>query len=171
MGYTKHPLAVLPEALEGVNALMSEGFEMPGGGAIATAHDVYRFAEALRRGGELEGARILSPALLQLATTNHTGSEPNHLFDSLCEARGWDDFPAYIGLGFFLRGDGIFATPFGLTASSATFGGLGAGSTLFWVDPQRELVFVCLTTGLIEDSRNFERLQRLSDLVLAAVDD
>jgi hypothetical protein len=32
-------------------------------------------------------------------------------------------------------------------------------------------VFVCLTTGLIEDSRNFERLQRLSDLVQAAVVD
>ena len=58
--------------------------------------------------------------------------------------------------------------PFGLTASSGTFGGLGAGSTLFWVDPERDLLFVCLTTGLLEESRNFERLQRLSDLALAA---
>jgi hypothetical protein len=40
---------------------------------------------------------------------------------------------------------------------------------MFWVDPQRELVFVCLTAGLLEESRNFERLQRLSDLVLSAV--
>jgi CubicO group peptidase (beta-lactamase class C family) len=48
---------------------------------------------------------------------------------------------------------------------------VGAGSTMFWVDPQRELVFVCLTVGLLEESRNFERLQQLSDLVLSAVVD
>ena len=160
-----------PEALESINVLHSESFEMPGGGALGTAHDLFRWTEALRRGGELDGARILSPALLKLALTNHTGSEPNHIFDAMCEARGWDQFPAYLGLGFFLRGVGIFPMPFGLTASSDTFGGLGAGSTMFWVDPQRDLAFVCLTTGVLEDSRNFERLARLSDLVLAAVVD
>jgi CubicO group peptidase (beta-lactamase class C family) len=159
------------EALEAMNAQMTESFEMPGGGAVGTAQDLFRWTDALRRGGELDGARILSPALLKLATTNHTGSEPNHLFDSLCESRGWEPFPAFIGLGFFLRGEGIFPMPFGLTASSNTFGGLGAGSTMFWVDPERDLAFVCLTTGLMEDSRNFERLQRLSDLVLAAATD
>jgi CubicO group peptidase (beta-lactamase class C family) len=73
-------------------------------------------------------------------------------------------------MGFFLRGEGIYTVPFGLTSSPKTFGGLGAGSAVFWVDPDRELVFVCLTTGILEDSRNFERLQRLSDLALAAVE-
>ena len=61
--------------------------------------------------------------------------------------------------------------PFGLTASPRTFGGLGAGSTMFLVDPERELVFVCLTVGLVEESRNFDRLQRLSDLVFSAITD
>ena len=61
--------------------------------------------------------------------------------------------------------------PFGVTASSDTYGGLGAGSTMFWVDPERDLAFICLTTGVLEDSRNFERMQRLSDLALAAVID
>ncbi len=166
-----HPGLFPREALEGMNAQMTEAFEMPGGGAVGTAHDLFRWTDVLRRGGELDGARILSPALLKLAITSHTGSEPNHLFDSWCETRGWESFPAFIGLGFFLRGEGIFPMPFGLTASSSTFGGLGAGSTMFWVDPERDLAFVCLTTGLMEDSRNFERLQRLSDLVLAAVTD
>jgi CubicO group peptidase (beta-lactamase class C family) len=167
----RSPAIFPPEALEAINVLMSEEFEMPGGGALGTAHDLFRWAEALRRGGELDGERILSPALLELATTNQTGDEPNHIFDSMCEARGWDDFPANIGIGFFLRGEGVFPMPFGLTASADTFGGLGAGSTMFWVDPWRDLVFVCLTTGLLEDSRHFERMQRLSDLVLAAVTD
>jgi CubicO group peptidase (beta-lactamase class C family) len=61
--------------------------------------------------------------------------------------------------------------PFGATASSGSFGGLGAGSTMFCVDPERELAFVCLTTGALEDSRNFERMQRLADLVLASIVD
>ena len=61
--------------------------------------------------------------------------------------------------------------PFGLAASPRSFGGLGAGSTMFWVDPERELVFVCLTAGLIEESRNVDRLQRLSDLVFSALTD
>jgi CubicO group peptidase (beta-lactamase class C family) len=167
----RSPGLFAPELLEALNGLLGETTEIPGGGAVSTAHDVFRWAEALRRGGELDGARILSPALLDLATRNHTGAEPNHLFDYAREARGWDEYPAFLGLGFFLRGEGIFPMPFGLTASPWTFGGLGAGSTMFWVDPARELVFVCLTAGLLEESRNIERLQRLSDLVLSAVTD
>jgi CubicO group peptidase (beta-lactamase class C family) len=165
------PGIIPPEALESINVMHSETFEMAGASALGTAHDLFRWAEALRRGGELDGARILSPALLTLALTNHTGDEPNHIFDAMCEARGWDPFPAFLGLGFFLRGEGIFPMPFGATASSGSFGGLGAGSTMFWVDPERDVSFVCLTTGALEDSRNFERMQRLSDLVLAAVTD
>jgi CubicO group peptidase (beta-lactamase class C family) len=166
----RSPGLFVPELLEALNALLDETAEIPGGGAVSTAYDVFRWAEALRRGGELDGVRILSPALLDLATRNHTGREPNHLFDCLREARGWDEYPALLGLGFFLRGEGIFPMPFGLTASPHSFGGLGAGSTMFWVDPERDLVFVCLTAGLLEESRSFDRLQRLSDLVFSAVD-
>jgi len=42
---------------------------------------------------------------------------------------------------------------------------------MFWVDPERDLTFVCLTAGLLEEAANFRRLQRLSDLVVAAVMD
>jgi CubicO group peptidase (beta-lactamase class C family) len=160
-----------PDLLEAMNVLFDEATEMPGGGGLATAQDIFRWAEMLRRGGDLKGSRILSPAILDLATRNHTGEEPNHIFDFAREMRGWDDYPAYLGLGFFIRGEGIFPMPFGLTASPRTFGGLGAGSTMFWVDPRRELVFVCLTAGLLEESRNIDRLQRLSDLVLSAITD
>jgi CubicO group peptidase (beta-lactamase class C family) len=160
-----------PELLEAMNFLLAEDSEIPGGGAISTGRDILRWAEMLRRGGEIDGTRVLSKALLELATQNHTGQLPNRLFDYMREARGWDEFPAYLGLGFFLRGSGIFPTPFGLTSSPSSFGGLGAGSTMFLVDRERELSFVCLTSGLLEESRNFERLQRLSDLVLASIID
>lgn len=167
----RSPGLFVPEILEAFNSMITEKTEIPGGGAFSTAFDVFRFAEMLRRGGELDGARILSPALIELATQNQTGTKPNHLFDSLREMRGWDEYPAALGLGFFLRGEGIFPSPFGLTASPRTFGGLGAGSTMFWVDPERELVFLCLTAGLLEESRNIERLQQLSDLTLSALTD
>ena len=80
-------------------------------------------------------------------------------------------FPAYLGLSFFLRGKGHFPTPHGLTASPGTFGGMGAGSTLFWVDPERDLTFVFLSAGLLEDGRSILRHQRLSDMVIASVVD
>ena len=42
---------------------------------------------------------------------------------------------------------------------------------VFWVDPERDLTFVCLTAGVMEDSDNILRFQRLSDLVVAATVD
>jgi CubicO group peptidase (beta-lactamase class C family) len=160
-----------PEMLEAFNVLLTEEAEIPGAGGLSTADDIFRFAEALRRGGELGGARILSPAMLRLATTNHTGLMPNSLWDYAREMRGWDEFPAFLGLGFFLRGTGVFPMYFGSMASPGTFGGVGAGGTMFWVDPERDLIFVCLTAGLLEETRSMERFQRLSDLVLAALTD
>ena len=158
-----------PEMLEAFNVLLKEDAEIPAGGAVGTATDIFRWAETLRRGGELDGVRVLSPAILKLATTNHTGLKPNNLWNYARELRGWDEFPAFLGLSFFLRGTGIFPTYFGTMASPGTFGGIGAGSTLFWVDLERDLTFVCLTAGLLEESHSIERFQRLSDLALAAV--
>lgn len=160
-----------PEMLEAFNVLLKEDTEIPAGGAVSTAADIFRWAEALRYGGELDGVRVLSPAMIELATTNHTGLRPNNLWNYARELRGWDEFPAFLGLSFFLRGTGIFPTYFGTMASPGTFGGIGAGSTLFWVDPERDLTFVCLTAGLLEESHSLERFQRLSDLVHAAVVD
>ena len=160
-----------PLMMEGMNVLLTEGSEIPAGGAVSTAYDLFRWAEMLRCGGILDGVRVLSPGLLKLATTNHTGQMTNDVFDHAREIHGWDPFPAYLGLSFFLRGEGLFPTPFGLTTSPGTFGGLGAGSTMFWVDPERDLTFVLLTAGLLEEGASFLRHQRLSDLVVSAVID
>ncbi|MFO7963849.1 MAG: serine hydrolase domain-containing protein [Desulfobacterales bacterium] len=160
-----------PLLLGAMNDLITEETEIPAGGAASTALDLFRWAEMLRNGGELDGIRVLSPGLLKLAVTNHTGDMPNDVFDHAREIHGWDPFPAYLGLSFFLRGKGIFAMPFGQTTSERTFGGLGAGSTMFWVDPERELTFVLLTSGLLEEGASFLRHQKLSDLLVASVVD
>ncbi|MDQ1178619.1 serine hydrolase [Rhodococcus sp. SORGH_AS_0301] len=157
------------EMLEGLGAMMSETFELPAGGAWTTASDWFRFAEACRRGGELDGVRVLSPAVLRLARTIATGDLPNSLWDYSREMRGWHEFPAYLGPGFYLRGEGIFPAAFGTLASPSTFGGIGAGSNCFWIDPDTDLTYVFLSAGLMEDSYSWERHQRYADLVHSAV--
>jgi CubicO group peptidase (beta-lactamase class C family) len=154
-----------------MNTLVNATSEIPSGGALATAGDMFRFAEMLRQGGSLDGVRILSPAMVRLATTNHTGERPNNLMVMTRELEGMDEYPACLGLGFSLRGSGIYLTPFGTLASAGTFGALGIGSMVFWVDPASEISFVCLTAGLLGQFNNYTRFQRLSDLAHAALVD
>jgi CubicO group peptidase (beta-lactamase class C family) len=158
------------EEYEGMAMMTTPTAEIPALGCLTTAADVDRFANMLRNGGELDGARLLSPAMIDLATRNHTGRLPNEMLSFTLGTRAWQPFPAWLGLGFFLRGEGVHPHPFGMLASPRTFGGLGAGCNLFWVDPERDLTLVYLSTGLITDeSRHIERLQRVSDLVLSAL--
>jgi CubicO group peptidase (beta-lactamase class C family) len=158
-----------PAFIEGLGAAIGEDTEIPAGGCVSTAPDMHRFAEMLRRGGELDGVRVLSPATIESVQVNRTGDEPNTIWAYAEVMRGWEPFPANLGLGFFLRGEGTFPTPFGLLASPATFGGFGAGSTAFWIDPVRDVTYAFMSSGLMEDSYSIERHMRLSDLVHAAL--
>lgn len=159
-----------PDAFNAMNLLATPEAEFAAAGAMGTAMDVFRFSEMLRRGGELDGTRILSTEMVANATRNHTGQQSNDIFDWAREIHGWPDWPAYIGLTFFLRGEGIFPTHMGHRTSPGTFCGEGAGSTLFWVDPERELSFVFLSAGIMDEAENILRCQKLSDLVVAAAD-
>jgi CubicO group peptidase (beta-lactamase class C family) len=149
-------------------AFEEEHAEMPWVGIASTVPDMFRFAEMFRQDGALDGARILSPATLELARRNWTGEKPNELYAARGRERGWDPAPAYIGLGFSLRGTAICRHMFGTLASPGTFGNYGAGTTLFWVDLQRDVTFSFLSAGLMESNANTERFQKLSDMVIAA---
>jgi CubicO group peptidase (beta-lactamase class C family) len=157
------------DLLEMMGTMLGEDTEVPAGGYVSTALDLHRFAEMLRRGGELNGVRILSPAMVEAVQVVRTGDQPNSLFEYTRATRGWMPFPANLGLGFFVRGCGVHPTPFGTLASARTFGGMGAGSTVFWIDPVRDVTYAFMSTGLIEESYSIERHQRLSDMVHAAI--
>lgn len=150
-------------------AFAEENAEMPWVGGISTVPDLFRFTEMFRQGGRLDNKSILSPAMLELATSNWTGDKPNELYKKIAINHGWEPYPAYIGLGFGLRGDAVCPSIYGGTlASPGTFGNYGAGSTLFWVDPEWDITFVCLTAGVMGPATNIERFQRLNDIVMSA---
>lgn len=149
-------------------AFEEEDAEMPWVGAVTTASDLHRFAEMLRRGGELDGVRIVSPRILDMATRNQTGERPNELFKTLAIMRGWQTAPAYLGMGFFLRGEAICQHHFGTMTSPRTFGNFGAGSSFYWIDPELDMTFAFVSAGVMEESQNIERCQRLSDIAVSA---
>jgi CubicO group peptidase (beta-lactamase class C family) len=91
------------------------------------------------------------------------------MFNASRALHGMAPFPAFLGLGTFLRGEGIFPSHIAMLASPGSFGGWGLGSMGFWVDPERELSFVALTTGIIERIRNLLRFQAIGDMVLASI--
>ena len=166
----EEPGMFAPEEVLGVSQVVTaEGCEVPAGGYITVLDDVHRFTLMLRNGGELDGVRILSPRTLDFCTRNFTGHRRNLLFDYARDLRGWAPWPASIGIGFFMRGEGVQPGPMSNFSSPRTFCGWGAGSTCFWVDPELDLTFSFLSTGLMEETYHIERIQRLSDLVITSM--
>ena len=149
--------------------VLTPGAEIPAFGILTTIDDLHRFTEMLRCGGELEGVRVLSPAMLNYCARNFTSTMRNEVWDFILSARHWEILPANLGIGFYVRGEDVRPGPFGMLNSPGTFGGFGAGSSGSWVDPQNELSFSLLSTGLLEDSRHLERTAVLSDLVISAL--
>ena len=110
-----------------------------GGGLVSSTMDFLRFSEMVRRGGELDGVRILSPKTVEFMTANHlpstvsgAGSGENPLLGA--ETRGFG-----FGLGF-----GVNTNPVGsgVLGSLGEYSWGGAAGTVFWVDPVEEMVVV-----------------------------
>ncbi len=73
--------------------LQIPGGELPAGGEVTSIGDLHRFAEMLRAGGELDGARILSPAMIDYASRNKTGELRNLLYDQFLSTATGGGFP------------------------------------------------------------------------------
>jgi CubicO group peptidase (beta-lactamase class C family) len=156
------------EDVERHNLFISEKAEIPWMGCVSTAYDLFRFAEMLRRGGELDGVRILSPASVKQATTIQTGALINDYYVPVMKEHGIQPPPANIGLDFQIRGEAIGLNQMGNLTSARTYGKFGLGGTGFWVDPERDVTFVFLRSGLLEHINDSANYQRLSDMAIAA---
>jgi len=151
-----------------LNTFMPKG-EVPAGNAYGTVDDVFRFAEVMRRRGTNGSYRLMSPALFDYASQNHTGNMSNGATQFYILEHGMPDYPVNFSLlGGYVRGHGHYLSGAGLTASPRAFYAVGGGSTMWMVDPERDLTFVFLCAGLLDGLAHFERLQRFSDLALAA---
>jgi CubicO group peptidase (beta-lactamase class C family) len=145
--------------------LSRPAFFSGGGGLTSTTADYLRFCEMLRRGGELDGARILGPRTLRLMTQNHlTGGR-----DLTQMAMGAFSETAYEGVGFGL---GFAMTLDEVGAGSIAAGDYywgGAASTIFWVDPREDLVVIFMTQLLPSYTFNFRG--QLKSIVYSAIVD
>jgi CubicO group peptidase (beta-lactamase class C family) len=135
-----------------------------GGGLISTLADYHRFSQMLLRGGELDGARVLSPRTLAYMTRNHLPG--GH--DLSYYGRGQFGEMAYQGMGYGL-GFGVVIDPIGLKvpASVGEFTWGGAASTAFWVDPVEEITCVFMTQLI--PSSSYPLRPQLRQLVMQAV--
>lgn len=120
------PFSNTPEFLTGV---------VPSSNTVSNAHELSRFAEMLRRGGELDGVRVLSPETLRAATKEARRLRPD-LATGLAPMR-W-------GTGYML-GSKRFG-PFGRDAEGA-FGHTGLTDIAMWADPQRALSVAVVSSG------------------------
>jgi CubicO group peptidase (beta-lactamase class C family) len=98
-----------------------------GAGLLATAEDYARFLQMLLNGGELQGARLLSPKTVELMIADHAGA--------LYKTQGF-------GLGFWIT-DRLGRN--GQPGTVGAFGWGGAYYTMYWVDPVEKMVCVLMT--------------------------
>jgi CubicO group peptidase (beta-lactamase class C family) len=98
-----------------------------GAGLLSTARDYARFLEMIRRGGVLDGARILAPSTVALMTTNQVGEL--HSSAGLGFGLGFETTDRYGASGSF---------------SVGSFGWGGAYGTLYRVDPEARLTVVLM---------------------------
>jgi CubicO group peptidase (beta-lactamase class C family) len=119
------------------------------GGLASTTTDYLRFAQMLLNGGELDGARILSPKTVDLMHADLLGSLPIY---------GGPMLPGY-GFGLTVA---VNRGP-AMTASVGTAGEYyweGAAASLFFVDPKEQIVAVYMIQKRrgIAISREFKRM-------------
>ncbi|HEX4417906.1 MAG TPA: serine hydrolase domain-containing protein [Kofleriaceae bacterium] len=138
-----------------------------GGGLVSTATDYARFAEMLRRGGELDGVRILGPRTIAYMATNHlpdgqeltTLATPGSFSETRFDGMGF-------GLGFAVVIDPVRAQ---VPTSAGEYSWGGMASTAFWINPAEQLVVVLLTQ--LVPSSTYDLRGQLKSIVYGAIID
>jgi len=162
---TPETLAALQDDPAKSPYLKPPAFISGGGGLVGTLSDYYRFCECLRRGGELDGARLISPRTLALMHRNHLpgGKSLSDLaLDGFSET---GNAGVGFGLGFAMTLDQMVS---GALGQDDYYWG-GAASTIFWVDPAEDLVAIFLTQLL--PSSTYAIRAQIRNMVYSAIVD
>lgn len=135
----------------GANSLYLRELAHPWGGMHSTVDDLAIVLQLFLNGGVYDGKRILGRATVEAMTTDQN-KKIGHPF----------------GLGWGLKNTTAW-NAFGDLSSEQTFGHSGATGTVAWVDPQRELLCVILTTRPWRQDRG-SLLRRIGNVVQAAIE-
>lgn len=128
---------------------------VPSSSTVSTANELSRFAEMLRRGGELDGVRIMAPETLRTATTQARRLRPDIAMGLM---------PMRWGTGYML-GSNRFG-PFGRNAPAA-FGHTGLVDIAVWADPERDLAVGVVSSGKPGGHREAKRYPAVLDGIAA----
>ena len=110
-----------------------------GTGLVSTAADYHRFTQALLRGGELGGVRLLGSRTLAYMARNHLpGGADLESFGRRLFAETTFDGVGY-GLGFAVLLDPVANK---VLSSPGELSWGGSASTFFWVDPAEQLTAI-----------------------------
>ncbi len=148
-----------PEPRDNSAAFRAAG--LPSGGGFATARGMAAFYQMLGHGGRLGNVRLFSPRLIAYVSRNHTGESPDLQMGGI---------PMHRGLGPHVRGDSDRIRGLGTIGAPVTFGHGGVGSSYSWTDPSSGVSFTYLTNYVSPDPWHSARLDRVANLVHAAID-
>jgi CubicO group peptidase (beta-lactamase class C family) len=130
---------------------------VPSSNAVSNADELSRFAEILRRGGELDGVRVMRPDTLRAATAQARRLRPD-------VATGL--MPVRWGTGYML-GSKRFG-PFG-RHEPAAFGNTGLVDIAAWADPERGLAAAIVSSGKPGGHREAKRYPALLNTIAAEI--
>ena len=130
---------------------------IPSSNTVSTANELSRFAEIWRRGGELDGVRVMQPETLRGAVAECRRLRPDFAVGMM---------PARWGTGFIL-GTNRFG-PFGRNAPAA-FGHLGLVNVAVWADPERGLAAGLISSGKPGRDPEARRHTALMDTIAAEI--
>lgn len=140
--------------------------DLGGDGLVSTAADYHRFTQMLRRGGELDGVRLLSPRTVRYMTKNHLpGGADLESFGRSVFAETTFDGIGY-GLGFSVMLDPVVNK---VLCSPGEFAWGGIASTAFWIDPVEDLTALLFTQ--LFPSSTYSLRPQLRQLVYQALVD
>ena len=130
---------------------------VPSSNTVSTADEMSRFAEIWRRGGELDGVRVIAPETMYGAVQESRRLRPDFAVGLM---------PARWGTGFNL-GTKRFG-PFGRNAPTA-FGNLGLSNVAIWADPARGISAGLISSGKPGRDPEAGRHTALMDTIAAAI--
>jgi len=134
---------------------------LPHGGGFGTARAMAAFYQMMIGGGRLGAVRLFSHRMIEFVTRDFTGDRPDE---------GMAGIPMHRGLGPHSRGTGGRIRGLGSLAAPVTYGHGGVGSSYCWADPSSGVSFAYVTNFVQPDPWHSARLDRISNLVHAAIE-